>query len=166
MLISLAYVITELLSYFKITLSDIVFCKEKYISSSDVDFYLVIAVQGSLAILSCPVDSSGGKSLRKISTWYKGSIPASETLIAKMVIWNITMRFNKTFGDKSRDMSITFPNGNLALQNATFDDAGYYTCRSTGTEDATIYLNIAGLLEYFVDISMTIFLNEFGYLST
>ena len=67
------------------------------------------------------------------------------------------MKFNKTFGGRPRDMWMTFPNGNLTIQNVTYDDVGYYTCRFTGTEDTTIYLNITGLRGHFIEFSMTFF---------
>ena len=76
------------------------------------------------------------------------------------------MKFNKTFGGRPRDMWMTFPDGNLTVQNATYNDAGYYICRFTGTEDTIIYLNITGLRGHFVDIAMTIFLNRLRYFST
>ena len=76
------------------------------------------------------------------------------------------MQFSKTFGGRPRDKWMTFPNGDLTIQNVTYNDAGYYTCRFTGAEDATIYLHVIGLCGHFVDISMTIVLNKLGYLSS
>ena len=105
-------------------------------------------VLGQDITLSCPLLNNGvvtsvtGLSFKD---WYRGSVPSPEAMVARMTTMGSHVFENFTVVSR---MWINSKDGDLIIQNLRLDDAGFYTCSSTGSEAQTIELHvIVGMFE-------------------
>ena len=97
-------------------------------------------VRGKSVTLRCPIDSSDDNMMRRIKDWFKEDTRES---IARLITRNSNIRHTVT---SSEDMLISYPEGDLTIQNLRHEDAGVYICHFTGSVQKKIRLLVTGRL--------------------
>ena len=100
-------------------------------------------VRGNSVTLRCPIDPSDDNMLWRSKDWFKVGIRES---IARLITRNSSIRHIVT---SSEDMLISYPDGDLTIQNLRHEDAGVYICRFTGSRHKKIRLLVTGRLIFF-----------------
>ena len=100
--------------------------------------------------LHCPVETIGSQESVQRKAWYKGRDPAELKMVGNMIMHDLAVKNEQTYGDRSDDMGFTSIDGDLIIRNLRFDDAGFYTCHFTGFAPKIIELSVKGIFFFFL----------------
>ena len=121
-------------------------CINQFVIHLAVSADVVTGVLGHAITLSCPRihnDTVTSGATLSFKDWYRGPVPSPKAMVARMM--NTGSHAVENFTAVSR-MWINSMDGDLTIQKLRLDDAGFYTCSSTGSEAQTIELKaIAGM---------------------
>ena len=96
-------------------------------------------VRGRNISLSCPVALVFNDSTRSVKEWFRGLVSDPEANMARLITKGPRVEYNYTADEMKRISTI---DGNLIILKLALEDAGFYTCRFTGSETQRIELHV------------------------